>query len=143
MKKTVKIAILVSIMAAMVVLLTGCGGDKLVATKTEDGLEQKVEVTFKNDKASEIVMTMETNSEEEAEEAADMYKGIMAMASGMAEEGGEEVDLGMEVEAKGKKLIIKMNAEAFMEQYGEDVSDEELTREALEKSLEESGFTIK
>ena len=55
MKKTLKALVLALVIGLVVISLTGCGGNKLVATKTvEDEMQgnykERVEITFKKDK---------------------------------------------------------------------------------------------
>ena len=140
MKKTLKAILLVLVMSMVLVLLTGCGGDKLVATKSTDDdmmgmgkYEEKIEVEFKDDKASKITMTYEFEKEESAKAMAAFFD----LGASMEEEGLE----GLKVEQKGKKLIIKMDVETFAAQEG--VEESEMTKEAMKKSLEEDGYTVK
>lgn len=140
MKKALKSVSLLLIIGMVLVLLTGCGGDKLIATKTTDddsmGLgkyEEKIEVKFKDDKVSEVTMTAEF----EKEEAAKSMAALFNLGSSMAEEEME----GFKVEQKGKKVIMKVDAKTFAKQ--EDLSDEDMTKEAIKKSLEEDGYTVK
>lgn len=138
MKKTMKILALTLIMGAMLILLTGCGNNKLVATKTTESeygdYKETVTVTFKDDKVESFEMVMEF----EDEETASSMSGIFNLAVSMDESG--QLD-GMEVEQDGKKLTIKMDAEAYA--TAEEMSGEELTREKMEESLKEQGYTIK
>ena len=140
MKKALKSVSLLLIIGMVLVLLTGCGGDKLIATKTTEddsmGLgkyEEKIEVKFKDDKVSEVTMTAEF----EKEEAAKSMAALFNLGSSMAEEEME----GFTVEQKGKKVIMKVDAKTFAKQ--EDLSDEDMTKEAIKKSLEEDGYTVK
>lgn len=140
MKKALKSVALLLIIGMVLVLLTGCGGDKLIATKTTEddsmGLgkyEEKIEVKFKDDKVSEVTMTAEF----EKEEAAKSMAALFNLGSSMAEEEME----GFKVEQKGKKVIMKVDAKTFAKQ--EDLSDEDMTKEAIKKSLEEDGYTVK
>ena len=140
MKKVLKSVALLLIIGMVLVLLTGCGGDKLIATKTTEddsmGLgkyEEKIEVKFKDDKVSEMIMTYEFEKEESAKSMAALFNLGASMA-------GEDMK-GFEVEQKGKKFVMKMDAKAYAEQEG--ATDEEMTKEAIKKSLEEDGYTVK
>lgn len=139
MKKTLKSITLLIIMGVALVLLTGCGGDKLVATKTtEDSLmgnyEEQVVVTFKDDVVEKVEMSMEFDSEETAE---GMY-GLYNMGVSMSE---DESLAGFDVKLSGKKLVITMDASAYAAEEG--MSKEEMSKEAIKTSLEESGYTVK
>lgn len=110
--------------------------DKLVATMdaSEDSYFGKytetLEVSFKNGKASEIAIYMEFEDDEMAETVASLYKLA-------------DVDGGMKVEVEDGALKITMDPEVFAEQQGIDLDDDSLSRDAIEASLKESGFTIK
>ena len=137
MKKTIKSLLLLSIMAIILLALTGCGGNKLVATKSSDGddifgkYEEKIEISFKDDKANEIVWTMEFEEEENAETLAEFF-----------DEYQDEME-GLEVKQKGKKVILTMDSKAFAEQEGLSEDDNSLSREEIKKSLEEDGYEVK
>ena len=139
MKKTLKALALALVMGILVISLTGCGSNKLVATKTtEDEMmgnyKEEITMTFKNDKVETIEMSMEFDNEETAQ---GMY-GIFSLGMSMDEDG--QLD-GMDVKQDGKKLVITMDAKAYAESEG--ASDEEMTKEALKKALEEDGYKVK
>lgn len=133
MKRTVKSALLLAVLAVILFALTGCG-NKLVATKTESDsmfgeYKETVEVSFKNDKADKIKMTMEFEDEDKAKSLAELYE----LAAGSID--------GLEVEQKGKKVTITMDPDTFAEEEGLD--EDELTKESIKKALEEAGYTVK
>ena len=137
-EKILVIALLI-IMGVALVLLTGCGGDKIVATKTtEDSLmgnyEEQVVVTFKDDVVENVEMSMEFDSKETAE---GMY-GLYNMGVSMSE---DESLSGLNVKLDGKKLVITMDASAYASQG--EMSKEDMSKDAIRKSLEESGYKIK
>lgn len=139
MKKTLKSIVLLLIMGAVLILLTGCGGDKLIATKTtQDELmgnyTEEVVVKFKDDVVENVEMSMEFDSEETAE---GMY-GLYNMGVSMSE---DESLAGLDVKLDGKKLVITMDASAYAAEEG--MSQEEMSKEAIKTSLEESGYTVK
>ena len=131
MKKIAKSLLLVLIMATMLLALTGCGGNKLVATKSSDEYEEKIEISFKDDKIKEVVMTMEFDEESKAEEFVALFKLL-----------GEEAE-GIEVEQKNKKVVITLDAETFAEMEGIDADDKSMSKEEIKKSLEEDGYKVK
>ena len=139
MKKTLKGLVLLVLMGLIVISLTGCGSDKLVATKTSEDdtmgkYEETITVTFKKDKVETIKMEMEFEKEEIAQTMSGLFSlGMQSM--------DESETKGFEVKQDGKKLVISMDAAAYAESEG--VSDEEMTKESLKKSLEESGYTVK
>lgn len=139
MKKTLKALALALVMGLIVISLAGCGSDKLVATKTtEDEMmgnyKEEITMTFKDDKVETIEMSMEFDDEETAQ---GMY-GLLSLGMSMSEDSELE---GMEVKQDGKKIIMIMDAAAYAASEG--VSDEEMTKEAMKASLEESGYTVK
>lgn len=130
MKKTSRSILLVAIMAVILFALTGCGNKKLVATKSTDesGIkyEETIEISFKDDKANEIVWTLEF-------EDADMAKTFAGFLD------TDEIE-GLKVEQKDKKVVMTMDSEAFAEMEGDD---EDLSRDAIKKDLEDDGYTVK
>ena len=129
MKKTAKSILLVAIMAILLLALTGCGGDKLVATKSSDEYDEKLEISFKDDKIEEIVWTMEFSEEEDAESFVKIFNEL-----------GDEME-GMEVEQNGKKVVLTVDAETFAELEGYD--NESISKDEIKKSLEEDGYEVK
>ena len=134
MKKTAKSIVLALVMGLLLIALTGCGANKLVATKSSDDefmgkYEEKIEISFKNDKADQIVWTMEF--EDKAESVASIFK----LASNSDE------DTKIDVEQKGKKVTLKMDAKSFASE--EDMDDNSLSKEEMKKSLEDEGYTVK
>ena len=120
----------------MLLALTGCGGNKIVATKTTDAdnsmlgaYTEKIEITFKKDKADKIVWTTEFEDESNASKMAGLYKLA----------GSEIGDI--KVEQKGKKVIMTMDAKAFASES--DLDEDALTKDELTKSLEEQGYKVK
>lgn len=139
MKKTLKGLALALVMGLIVISLTGCGSDKLVATKTTQdemmgNYKEEAVITFKNDKVETIEISMEFDNEEMTQ---GMY-GLLSLGMSMDTEGELE---GLKIEQKGKKIIMKMDAETYAKSEG--VSDEEMTKEALKEALEKDGYTVK
>lgn len=133
MKKTLKVSALLIIVALMLVSLTGCFKNKIVATKHTDAeksmvgaYDEKIEITFKKDKADKIVWTMEFEDEEKAESTASLYDSFIK---------------GADVDQKGKKVVVKINTKDFADIY--EMKDDELTKDNLVKKLEDQGYTVK
>lgn len=136
MKKTAKSIVLALVMGILLIALTGCGANKLVATKSSDDefmgkYEEKIEISFKDDKAYQIVWTMEFEDEDKAESVASIFK--LANSS--------DEDTKIDVEQNGKKVTLKMDAKSFASQ--EDIDDNSLSKEEMKKSLEDEGYTVK
>lgn len=139
MKKTLKALLLVLAMGLIVISLTGCGSDKLVATKTTEdetmgNYKEEITITFKDDKVETVEMKMEFDDEETAQS----MHGLLSLAMSMSEDGQLE---GMEIKQDGKSIVITMDAEAYASSEG--ASDEAMTKEALKEALEEDGYTVK
>lgn len=134
MKKTLKALLLVAFMLVTLLALTGCG-DKLVATReTEEmgmKMEEKIEVSFKDDKVNKVKMTYTFDSKEQAESMKSLFTLGMSMS-------GETTNL--DIKQSGKKLTIEADAEAYAELAGEDV---DISKDELREQLEEEGYTVK
>lgn len=131
MKKLLKSSILLAIMAVFIFALTGCAGNKLVATKTKEEsafgkYEEKIEIKFKNKIASEIKTTLVFKDEDTAKKVVELY-----------EKYGEADDM----QRKGKKVITKVDVSKYAD--SEDVDKEKLTKEYLKKQYEEDGYKVK
>ena len=146
MKKTAKSLLIVMIMAMVLATLTGCGdsdkkSDKdkksdnntLVATKTLNDstlgtYKETVEISFEDEKAKNISITMDFESEKDAESAEAMLKYVAQVSDDIT------------FERDGKSVIAKMGTETFLGY--ENVDDEDLSRDTLKKELEDDGYTI-
>jgi len=155
MKKLLKSSMLFLLIGALLFGLVACGEeggntketvekiDKLVATKQVEDEEmgnytEKVEVTYKDNKATQVKMAMVFEKEEMAEAMYSLYNLGMSMAENTEEQ--EQMPEGIEVKQEGKEFIIIMDAKNYIEEN--DVPEEETTKEAMQKSLEEDGYTI-
>lgn len=135
MKKTLKGVFLFVVMAVMLLAMTGCGeNNKLVATKEgeETGFgkyKETVEVTFKDKKADQITMTRELEDQDKADSISKALEYL-----------GADAFNGMDVKVDGKKVIMTLNAKDFL---GDDVKDEDLSRDSIKKELEDDGYKVK
>ena len=108
--------VLLSIM--MCFLLVGCG-NTLTCTMEEEGEgTAKVKVKFKDDKATEMKMTVKFENKDDAKQMCDLYESF----------GDEET----KVKCSGKKVTISSE---------EDLPDG--TKEEVKKELEEDGYKCK
>lgn len=131
MKKSLKILAVVAFLFVILVSLTGCG-NKIVATKetTEDGItyKEKVEIKLKDEKVDTIKMTMTFEDKDTAEK--------------MKEKLDQGMDSsGIEIEGKGKKIIMNLDANAFATMGGVEIT--ETSKDDIKKSLEEEGYKVK
>ena len=134
MKKTLKVLLLVAFMSVVLLALTGCG-NKIVATREnkEDGItmNERIEITFKKDKITNINLTYEFDTKEMAE-SMEGYVNLMFAS------------IGANVEQNGKKITIELDSEAFAKMAG--IEEEEMTdisKKELKKQLEEDGYKVK
>lgn len=140
MKKVEKSVALLLIMGMILILLTGCGGNKLVGTKTTENdsmfgtYEEEIEISFKDNKADKIKMTMKFEDEDKAQSAF----AIFNLGVSMLEEGQKD---GYEVKQSGKKVTIEMSSAIYEEQ--QYLNEEDITKDALKASLEEDGYKVK
>ena len=143
MKKVTKIIVLMLIIGFMLILLAGCGNSKLVATKTTENdsmgtFKEEIVMNFKKDKVTSIESSMEFDNEDTATSMYESMYAVMNIGSSVSELSIPE---GIELKQDGKKVIMTMDAKTYAEQQG--ASDEEMTKEALRKVLEEEGYTVK
>lgn len=148
MKKTVKSIFMVLMMAVLVLSLAGCGkneskeqkanADTLVATKSEEDstfgkYKETVEFEFENGKANKTTVKMEFEEEEKAKSAEEMLKYMASLTDKIS------------VERTEKKVVVSMDAKEFLgldDEEDEESNDNALTKEALQKVLEEEGYEI-
>ena len=138
MKKTLKALVLALVIGLVVISLTGCGGNKLVATKTvEDEMQgnykERVEITFKKDKVEAMEMTMEYDKEETAQA---MY-GILSFGLSMSENGELE---GMKFKQDGKKIIMNLDASAYEKLKG---TSADMSKAEFKEALKKDGYKVK
>lgn len=141
MNKTLKILLVAVLMGLMLIALTGCG-NKLVATRThdEDGekYEEKLEITFKKDKVSNLKASIKFDSKDKAEEYVEQYNAYLALAKSFSDDS----DLNLpELKQKGKTIIMEMDAEQYAELNSKELAS--LSKEEVKKQLEEEGYKVK
>lgn len=139
MKKSLKILAVVAFLFVILVSLTGCG-NKIVATKetTEDGItyKEKVEIKLKDEKVDTIKMTMTFEDKDTAEKMKEKLDQRIAMLKMMGKDSS-----GIEIEGKGKKIIMNLDANAFATMGGVEIT--ETSKDDIKKSLEEEGYKVK
>ena len=134
MKKILTIGVIVIIIVA--VLLSSFmlyKRNKIIAIKVTDGLETKVEFEFRGNKVIHVKSTVQMATEEEAKETIQMFE-LSALQIG-------EMAKGLKAEQDKNNVIITMDGQTF--KNIDELSDEQLTKDAIQKSLEESGYKIK
>ncbi|MBE5806390.1 MAG: hypothetical protein E7313_06800 [Clostridiales bacterium] len=130
MKKTSRSILLITIMAFLLFTLTGCGGNKLVATTSSEYGDEKMEITFnKDDTPKKIVWTIKAEDTADAKEITEEFK-----------EDIKGID-GAKVKRNGKKVVLTMKYEAFIEYLDIDI-DTDISRDEFEEMLEILGFEI-
>ena len=134
MKKTLKGLLVAIFMLVILLALTGCG-DKLVATReTEEAgmsFEEKIEVSFKDDKVNKVKMTYTFDSKEQAEAMESLFTLGMSM---------NEETANFDIKQSGKKIIMEADAKAYAEMAGDEV---DISKDELREQFEEEGYTVK
>lgn len=145
MKKTLKVSLLIACLLVVLLALTGCGGNKLVATKEVEATEEtakhteEIEVSFKNDKIDNVKMTFIFENADTAKKYVNDYNAIIEMFQKLDEESKTNIP---KLTQKGKKAIMELDAKAFAEMAGNE-EEVNMTKEELRKSLEEDGYKVK
>lgn len=119
-------------------LLTGCGGNKLTCTMSEEqeGMgKTEAEVVFNYDSDGKKIesIDMEMSMELESDEMVDMYKGFF---DEMCED--EDAPSNCKVKTSGNKITLTASGEASDMDYEAETSKEDLKAE-----LEDDGYTCK
>jgi len=130
MKKTLRYIYLLAIIAIILITLTACGGDKLVATKTSEAegaiSKETWEISFKNNEPTEIKAIFEFDDPEMATAYYEAAEMIMPEASNVTKDGN--------------KLSFTVSPESF-EDFGDAISGK--TKDDIKKQLEADGYTVK
>lgn len=129
MKKVLKVASILAVVFAMLFALTGCGGNKLVATKDHDDNEKEtVEISFnKDNEAEKIKMVYKLSSDSDAKDAFESAKSLY----------GDNV----KVKRSGKKVEITMNYDEFAKSMG--IYSKKLTKDDAKTMFEKAGYKVK
>jgi len=114
-KKTIKIVGAAVVLMAMLLVLVGCGSDRVVATRDGEGYTERMEIVLENGRIGRVTTTYEFEDDEEA----DMQYEIMNL---MFPEDG----------------IVSRDGNAITM-----VMDERITRDELIEELEDQGFTVR
>lgn len=140
----------VGVLALVLVLVSGCGakGKVLTCTMTneETGMksDQTMKVSFKDNKASKVNMTMKMTLDDE-------YASYLSSVKSMMDSEFEEFTskTGVKYDSKADKNTININLELDVTKLSEsDLKDMNFdnslgTYDEVKKSLEESGYTCK
>ncbi len=140
---------------AAITLVTGCGEqDKeknLVCTMTqnEDSMtvEQKISMTFKNDKMNHMVMDVTTKiTDEDVKENWNAFTEVMDSENKTEEKEGISIKVNKDDENYEYKVTFDVDVEKAnktdLETYGlEDLTSDNGTLEENRKSAEADGFT--
>lgn len=125
-------------LAGATLLLTGCGGNKLTCTMSEEqeGMgKSEAELVFKYDKDGKKIenIDMKMSIELENDEMLETYKGFF---DEMCED--EDAPSDCKVKTSGNKLTLTASGSADDMDYESETSMEE-----LKEDLEEDGYTCK
>ena len=128
MKKLLKITSLLAVLAIVLCILSGCGGNKIVGTMEEDGTKSKIVATFdKDDNLKALEVTYEYKN---ADDAKDAY-----------EEMKDEDAEGYKIKRSGKKVTVKMDAKSFAKQTG--ANEDRLTKDNMKELIKFMGYEVK
>ncbi len=141
-----KSRVLIGSLAISLLLLTGCGNTKtLVCTQTQDengmSMTTEMNVTFKNDEASEFTMTADMEVEDTYKDYMDQFKSIMEESFSSFKENG------MDVTIDSKDTTVTATISANFDEMTEDEKEEigftssDNSYDSVKQSLEDSGFT--
>lgn len=140
MKKLVRNILLISLIMAAFIGLTGCTkkSNKITATMTKyyDNNEEvlsTIEITFKKNIADKFKMTIEFANEESAKEHLKIYETF----------GLDTNNEDLKITRNGKIVVYDMSANYFSEIMNHNEKDVSLTKESITKWLTEAGYTIK
>lgn len=140
MKKSLRNILLVSLIMATFIVLTGCKKDseKITATMTKyyDNNEEvlnTIEITFTKNTADKFKMTFEFKNEESAKEHLRIYETL----------GLDINNEDLKITRNGKIVVYDMSANYFSEMMNHNEKDISLTKESITEWLKEAGYTIK
>ena len=140
MKKSLRNILLVSLIMATFIGLTGCKKDseKITATMTKyyDNNEEvlnTIEITFTKNTADKFKMTFEFKNEESAKEHLRIYETL----------GLDINNEDLKITRNGKIVVYDMSANYFREMMNHNEKDISLTKESITEWLKEAGYTIK
>ncbi len=128
MKNILKYASLVIFAIVMLVILTGCGSDTIVATMDSSdpnigAYKMKIEVMFEGD----VISSVKTNMSFEDEKIANLA------VSGESEDG-------IKMEKEGNTVYAELTAEEYKEMYDIDLSN--MSKEEIIQQFKDEGFTV-
>ena len=119
-------------------LLTGCGGNKLTCTAVEEeegfgSSDTKIVFHYDSDWKKIESIDMEMSVDLESDEMLEMYKGFFDEMCEM-----DEAPKDCEVKTKGNNITLKSSGSAEEMDYEKETSKEEVI-----ENLEEEGYTCK
>lgn len=134
-------------MGVMLLSLTGCGGKTLTCTNTQEQtgmtMQAEVKVSFRNDTASDLNMTVKTDIDDDYADRTSQFAKLLEEQYSSYEDSGFDVD----VKSTNNTVTLTLGADfAHMtdeekENLGFDSSDN--SYDAVKDSLEDSGFTCR
>ena len=141
-----KSRVLIGSLAISLLLLTGCGNTKtLVCTQTQDengmSMTTEMNVTFKNDEASEFTMTADMEVEDTYKDYMDQFKSIMEESFSSFKENG--IDVTIDSKDTTVTATISANFDEMTEDEKEEIgfTSSDNSYDSVKQSLEDSGFT--
>ena len=128
MKKTKKSILFLAIIFCILITLTGCGNKKIIATKTSTisnmNYDERIEVTFKGNKADKIVWELTFSEEKIAEAYVSSFKNMY----------------DIDIKQDGNKAIMTLNSDSFSKIVGDEKFDSSYKR--MKEDFESEGYTV-
>ena len=133
----------ISMVAIMLVCLTGCGKsgeNSLKCTGKMDGTDATMTATLNGDKVVKVILEgKETaDSEDEAKQSVALWNGLGSL--------GAESGITMSAKADGKTVIMTMTMDVTKmseDDLEEELGTKDLTKNAFVKAMEDKGLTCK
>lgn len=130
----------ISMVAIMLVCLTGCGkGNTLKCTGKVDDNDTTVTATLSGDKITKVVIDTKSvaDSEDEAK------KGV-AMINGLGSLAGEGMTMSAKANGKNVTMTMTMDVTKMSESDLENnLGTKDLTKDSFVKAMEDEGLTCK
>ena len=141
-------------LAVSILFLTGCGGEKtLTCTNSEEqngiNIDQKITMTFKDDKVTDVKMSIDSKAASEVFE--NNWDVFAAMMDQQFEEKNEDgVSLKVNNDADNHTYRVELNVDLekatddALSEYGKKrINDKNESYEDTKKDAEDAGYTCK
>ena len=142
MNKTLKIIFVVLVVLAafgLVFFIVSNSGDGSVATASTDEYNEKVEISFKNNKIDTVIVTFTC---EDTDYLETLKTGIyFALGLSVEPDEIESVLSELDVEQSGNTLKIELSAKEYSLILGTDI--DRMSKKEVKTALEDNGYKVK